>query len=89
MEDDAWLEVSLNEDGVVFGRAEVEETVEEIIGLCSEYPHQLDGSVARVCDGSDDATSGGTAADAAMDAENSISTTHPMDSILRASERLV
>jgi len=74
VEDEAWLEVSLNEDGVVFGRAEVEETVEEIIGLCSD----------------DDSSSGGLEADAAIDANNSsLRSNSQMDSILRASERLL
>ena len=41
LEEDAWLEVSLNDNEVHFGRAEVNEAVEEIVGLCSEYENFL------------------------------------------------
>lgn len=34
VEEEAWLEVSLNEDGLVFDKNEISETVEEIVGLC-------------------------------------------------------
>lgn len=72
-EEESWLEVSLNEHGLVFGREEINQTVGEIISLCSDSESFTEGSEA----------------DDWMDTENRNNQDACLGDIFRASQRLM